>query len=146
MDFNRSQHLKTALPDGPPRSSTGWTITREWEGYSWKLTSVSRGRPSEYLGIFFSGGRALEYILYDEDLVQSSPLFEGNKPVGCVCHGVDSRLYGRVRGEDGYGPQVSVRSRGLRRHLCRRSRVIDENLISGRTYHDTGHFVGPHFS
>ena len=49
----------------------GWTITREWEGYSIEADiSFSEVDPSEYLGIFFSGGRAPEYIRYDEDLVR----------------------------------------------------------------------------
>ena len=37
----------------------GWTITKEWEGYT--LDEVNE---REYARIFFSGGRAPEYIRY----------------------------------------------------------------------------------
>ena len=49
----------------------GWTITKEWEGYTIDADVAFRDiDPAEYLGIFFSGGRAPEYIRYDEDLVR----------------------------------------------------------------------------
>ena len=45
----------------------GWTITKEWEGYSIEAdVAFSEIDPDHYLGIFFSGGRAPEYIRYDE--------------------------------------------------------------------------------
>src|SRR3954469_18433491 len=44
----------------------GWTITREWEGYQIKADLTFKEiRPDEYVGIFFSGGRAPEYIRED---------------------------------------------------------------------------------
>ena len=48
----------------------GWTITKEWEGYSIEAdVAFAEVDPNDYLGIFFSGGRAPEYIRYDADLV-----------------------------------------------------------------------------
>ena len=36
----------------------GWTITKEWEGYTIKAdVAFAEVDPDEYLGIFFSGGR-----------------------------------------------------------------------------------------
>ena len=69
----------------------GWTITKEWEGYTIEADiAFCDIQPAEYLGIFFSGGRAPEYIRYDEDLVRiTRHFFDENKPVGCVCHGVE---------------------------------------------------------
>ena len=68
----------------------GWTITKEWEGYTIEAdVAFADVDPQEYLGIFFSGGRAPEYIRYDEDLMRiTRHFFEANKPVACVCHGV----------------------------------------------------------
>jgi protease I len=44
----------------------GWDITREFEGYTIEADIAFRDvRPEEYLGIFFSGGRAPEYIRED---------------------------------------------------------------------------------
>ena len=41
----------------------GWTITKEWEGYTIEAeVRFADVDPAEYLGIFFSGGRAPEYI------------------------------------------------------------------------------------
>ena len=128
----------------------GWTITREWEGYSIEADiSFSEVDPSEYLGIFFSGGRAPEYIRYDEDLVRiTRHFFEGNKPVGCVCHGVEIPAFADcVRGRR----MATVPKCRFDLEVCGgifvdEACVIDENLISGRTYHDNGHFVGPWIS
>ena len=37
----------------------GWTITREWEGYTMPAAIAFKDiQPEEYLGIFYSGGRA----------------------------------------------------------------------------------------
>ena len=60
----------------------GWTITKEWEGYTIDADiSFQDVNPDEYLGILFSGGRAPEYIRYDEDLVRiTRHFFEMNKP------------------------------------------------------------------
>src|SRR6185295_15005972 len=44
----------------------GWTITKEWEGYTIEAEIAFKDvKPEEYLGIFFSGGRAPEYIRED---------------------------------------------------------------------------------
>src|SRR5210317_597883 len=73
----------------------GWTITKEWEGYTIEAQiSFSEIVPEEYLGIMFSGGRAPEYIRYDESLVRvTKHFFAENKPVACVCHGVEIPAY-----------------------------------------------------
>ena len=58
----------------------GWTITREWEGYTIQSDIAFKDiNPDDYLGIFFSGGRAPEYIRYDKDLVRvTKHFFEKN--------------------------------------------------------------------
>ena len=39
----------------------GWTITKEWEGYSMDADiAFADIKPEDYVGIFFSGGRAPE--------------------------------------------------------------------------------------
>ncbi len=125
----------------------GWTITREWEGYQITAEAAfAEIDPADYLGIFFSGGRAPEYIRYDADLVRvTRHFFDANKPVASVCHGVEIPAYaGCVRGrrmttvakcrfdlEVAGGIYVDA--------PC----VVDGALVSGRTYHDHGHFIGP---
>ena len=49
----------------------GWTITKEWEGYTIQAdVAFAEVDPNDYVGIFFSGGRAPEYIREDEDLLR----------------------------------------------------------------------------
>lgn len=125
----------------------GWTITKEWEGYSIEADiAFSEINPEEYVGIFFSGGRAPEYIREDEDLLNITRwFFDRHKPIASVCHGVEIPARAdRVRGRR----MATVAKCKFDLEVCggiyvNEPCVIDDNLISGRTYHDSGHFVGP---
>ena len=68
----------------------GWTITKEWEGYTIDAdVAFTEIEEEEYAGIFFSGGRAPEYIRYDEDLMRVTKyFFAQNMPVASVCRGL----------------------------------------------------------
>ena len=124
----------------------GWTITKEWEGYTIKAdVAFSEIDPDDYLGIFFSGGRAPEYIRYDEDLVRiTRHFFETGKPICSVCHGVEIPAYADcVRGRR----MATVPKCQFDLEVCggifvNEACVVDGNLVSGRTYHDHGHYVG----
>ena len=74
----------------------GWTITKEWEGYTIEAdVAFAEVDPDEYLGIFFSGGRAPEYIRDDEDLVRiTRHFFEAGKP---ICQRLPRRRDSRLR-------------------------------------------------
>ena len=125
----------------------GWTITKEWEGYTLQAELAFRDvKPEDYLGIFYSGGRAPEYIRYDQDLVRiTRAFFEANKPIACVCHGVEIPAYADcVRGRK----MATVAKCRFDLEVCGgefvdQPCVVDGNLVSGRTYHDSGHYVGP---
>ena len=73
----------------------GWTITKEWEGYTLEAdVAFADIDPKDYLGIYFSGGRAPEYIRYDNDLVRiTRHFFEAGNPICSVCHGVEIPAY-----------------------------------------------------
>lgn len=124
----------------------GWTITKEWEGYSIDVDlPFSEVNEEEYLGIFFSGGRAPEYIRYDKDLVRITKyFFAQNKPIASVCHGVEIPAYADcVRGRR----MATVAKCKFDLEACggtfvNEPCVIDGNLVSGRTYHDHGHYMG----
>jgi len=124
----------------------GWTITKEWEGYSIQAdVAFSEVNPEEYLGIYFSGGRAPEYIRYDEDLVRiTRHFFDVGKPICSVCHGVEIPAYADcVRGRR----MATVPKCRFDLEVCGGTFVdepcvVDGNLVSGRTYHDHGQFVG----
>jgi protease I len=125
----------------------GWTITKEWEGYTVDAdVAFSEVDPEEYLGIFFSGGRAPEYIRYDKDLVRiTRHFFDAGKPIASVCHGVEIPAYaGCVEGRR----MATVPKCRFDLEVCggifvNEPCVVDGNLVSGRTYHDHGHYVGP---
>lgn len=125
----------------------GWTITKEWEGYTIQANvAFAEVDPNDYVGIFFSGGRAPEYIREDEDLLRiTRHFFETNKPIGCVCHGVEiPARAGCVKGRR----MATVPKCQFDLEVCggifvNEPCVIDGNLVSGRTFHDNGHFVGP---
>ena len=124
----------------------GWTITKEWEGYTIEAdVAFSEIDPEEYVGIFFSGGRAPEYIRYDQDLVRiTRHFFAENKPIGCVCHGVEIPAYADcVRGRR----MATVPKCQFDLEVCggifvNEPCVVDGNLVSGRTFHDHGHYMG----
>lgn len=124
----------------------GWTITKEWAGYQIDVDlPFPEVKEEEYLGIFFSGGRAPEYIRYDKDLVRITQyFFTENKPVASVCHGVEIPAYANcVRGRR----MATVPKCQFDLEVCggifvNEPCVIDGNLVSGRTYHDHGHYMG----
>lgn len=125
----------------------GWTITKEWEGYSLKADIAFRDIiESEYAGILFSGGRAPEYLRYDADLIRiTRHFFASRKPVASVCHGVEIPAAADcVRGRK----MATVAKCRFDLEVCGgiyvdSPCVIDDHLVSGRTFHDNGHYVGP---
>jgi protease I len=125
----------------------GWTITREWEGYQIEAEiAFAEIEPADYIGIFFSGGRAPEYIRDDPDLIRiTRHFFEAEKPVASVCHGVEiPARAGCVQGRR----MATVAKCRFDLEICGgiyvdEACVIDGNLVSGRTFHDHGAYVGP---
>ena len=124
----------------------GWTITKEWEGYQISADAAFADiDPKHYEGIFFSGGRAPEYIRYDNDLIRiTQHFFSVHKPVASVCHGVEIPAYADcVRGR-------RMATVAKCRHELESAGgifvdapcVVDKNLVSGRTYRDSGLFIG----
>ncbi len=124
----------------------GWTITKEWEGYTIEADVAFRDvRPEEYAGIFFSGGRAPEYIRDDPDLIRITRwFFAQNQPVASVCHGCEiparaGCLSGRrIAAVAKCRFDVEVCGGIFVPEPC----VVDGNLVSGRTFHDHGRYMG----
>lgn len=125
----------------------GWTITKEWEGYSVDADIAFHDvDEQDYLSIFFSGGRAPEYIRDDPDLIRiTRHFFDVGKPICSVCHGVEIPARAdRVRGRR----MATVPKCRFDLEVCGgifvdEPCVIDGNLVSGRTWHDNGHYIGP---
>ena len=124
----------------------GWTITREWEGYQIQAeVAFAEVDPDDYLGVFYSGGRAPEYIRYDEDLVRfTKRFFTDGKPIASVCHGVEIPAYaGCVKGRRmATVPKCRFDLEACGGVFVDEACVVDGNLVSGRTYHDHGRYMG----
>ncbi|MED5452975.1 MAG: DJ-1/PfpI family protein [Verrucomicrobiota bacterium] len=123
-----------------------WTITKEWEGYTMPAAVAFKDvNPKDYIGIFFSGGRAPEYIREDEHLIEiTRHFFNNNLPVASVCHGVEIPARADcVRGRK----MATVPKAKFDLEVCGGTFVdepcvIDGNLVSGRTFWDHGHYMG----
>jgi protease I len=118
----------------------GWDITQESAGYHLASDIAFRDiKPEEYHGIVLSGGRAPEYIRYDQDLIRTVRyLYQKGLPVASVCHGIEILATADViRGKKittvkkcRFDAEV-VGATYLDQEV-----VVDGNLICARTWHD----------
>lgn len=124
----------------PPDSSIPWDITREQPAYHIQATVAFRDvNPEDYVGLFLSGGRAPEYIRYDQDLQRTTRhFFEAGKPICVVCHGVEiAAAAGCVGGRTlTTVAKCALDITSFGGHYVNAPVHIDGNLISGRTWHD----------
>ena len=118
----------------------GWTITKEWEGYQIKADlAFADVDPTQYAGIFFSGGRAPEYIRYDQHLVRiTRHFFEKDKPIASVCHGVEIPAYAGCL--DGRKITTVAKCR-YDAEVCGATYVdepvvVDGNIVTAPTFHE----------
>src|SRR5580704_13826566 len=124
------------VPPGDDR----WDITREQPGYHLRATAAFRDiDPAGYAGLFISGGRAPEYLRYDQDLLRiTRHFFETRKPVAIVCHGVEIAAAAGVLG----GRTLTTVAKcalditQVGGTYVDRTCVLDGHLVSGRTWHD----------
>jgi protease I len=117
-----------------------WDITVESPGYRLTADVAFREvRPEDYLGMVISGGRAPEYLRYDQDLLRLVRSFFGRDlPVASVCHGIEivtaaDVIRGRrvttvakcrLDAEQGGAEYVDAPV------------VVSGNLVTARTWHD----------
>jgi protease I len=69
----------------------GWDITVEMPGYT-LVSDIAFADvdPDEYIGLVLPGGRAPEFLRYDEHLLRIvRSFFAKQKPVASICHGVE---------------------------------------------------------
>lgn len=69
----------------------GWDITVETPGYTFDAQIAFRDvRADEFAALVLPGGRAPEFLRYDDDLLSITRHFmETNKPVASICHGIE---------------------------------------------------------
>jgi len=130
----------TVLHEIPPGAEPPWDITQERPGYHLRATIAFRDvRPEDYAGLFVSGGRAPEYLRYNEDLLRiTRHFFETQKPVAVVCHCMRGRTVTTVA-------KCAMDARQGGATYVDHPVVIDRNLVSARTWNDNTlllkHFV-----
>mgnify|MGYP006085245521 CR=1 FL=1 len=68
-----------------------WDVTIETPGYTLDSDIAFRDiDPDEYAGLVLPGGRAPEFLRYDEHLLAiTKRFFEKQKPVASICHGIE---------------------------------------------------------
>ena len=123
----------------------GWDITKESPSYHLASEIAFRDvNPDEYAGMFITGGRAPEYLRYDQHLMAiTRHFFEKKKPVACVCHGVEIIAAADViRGKRvatvakcQYDAEFSGAT------FVNEGCVRDGNLVTGRTYRDNPYYM-----
>ncbi len=130
----------TVLHEIPPDSSIPWDITQERPAYFIKADVAFKDiNPEEYAGVFISGGRAPEYIRYDEDLNRVvKAIHDAGKPVASVCHGVEILTSaGIIQGRNvtTVAKCAMDAEQGGGNYLDQET-VVDGNIVSARTWHD----------
>ena len=117
-----------------------WDITVESPGYR-LATDIAFGdvKPEEYAAMVISGGRAPEYLRYDEDLLRIvRSLNERRRPIASVCHGIEIiATAGIIRGRK----ITTVAKCRYDAEVCGgvyvdAEVVVDGNLVCARTWHD----------
>ena len=123
----------------------GWDLTRETPGYHLDSDIAFQDvDPSEYVGIFISGGRAPEYLRYDEDLLRlTRHFFEASKPVAVVCHGIEIVVAaGCIQGRTATTvPKCALDVQQGGATYVDEPVVVDGNLVTARTWHDNAPFM-----
>jgi len=81
----------TVLHEIPPNPNVPWDITQERPGYHLRATMAFRDLDAaDFSGAFISGGRAPEYLRYDQDLLRLiREIVARGKPIACLCHGIE---------------------------------------------------------
>jgi protease I len=135
----RTYHL--VMHEIPP----GWDITREGPSYHLAASIAFRDvKPEEYSGLFITGGRAPEYIRYDQHLMRIvRHFFAEEKPVAVVCHGAEIVAAADViRGKRMATVakcQMDVEFSGGT--YVNDGCVLEGNMVSGRTWHDQHRYM-----
>lgn len=129
----------------PPDAVIPWDITREQQAYHVQATVAFRDvNPEEYVGLFLSGGRAPEYLRYDQDLLKiTQHFFQAGKPVAVVCHGVEiAAAAGCLEGRTSTTvAKCALDITQVGGTYVNQPVMRDGNLVSARTWHDNTLFM-----
>lgn len=130
----------TVLHEIPPGADPKWDITQERPGYHLQATAAFADlRAEDFAGMFLTGGRAPEYLRYNEPLLAITRRIVGaGKPVACVCHGIEIlAAAGCLRGRRATTvAKCALDIEQVGGRYVDEPVVIDGNLVTARTWHD----------
>jgi protease I len=123
----------------------GWDITRESPGYRLAADIAFRDvKPDDYAAIVISGGRAPEYLRYDQDLLRIvRRLAEKQFPIASVCHGIEIvAAAGVINGKTVTTVakcKLDAEQGGAT--YVDQEVVVSGNVVTARTWHDNPAFM-----
>ena len=128
----------TVIHEIPPNPNVPWDITQERPGYHLQANVAFRDLKAEdFAGAFISGGRAPEYIRYDEDLRRCiREISEADKPIACICHRIEILTAANcIRGKRVTTvPKCAMDAEQGGATYVDEDVVLDGQLITGRGY------------
>jgi protease I len=135
----------TVLHEIPPDSAVPWDITQERPGYFIKATAAFRDcRGKDFAGAFVSGGRAPEYLRYNQDLLRvMREIHEARKPIACVCHGIEILTASGIIGGKTVTtvPKCKLDAEQGGAKYVDQPVVIDGNIVTSRYWMDNAHLM-----
>ena len=135
-----SRLYHSVLHEIPPNPDVPWDITQERPGYHIQAAVAFRDvNPDQYVGLFISGGRAPEYLRYDEDLLRiTRAIHQAGKPIASICHGIEILTAADVIG----GATVTTVAKCAMDAQQGGATYVDQevvrhgNIVTARTWHD----------
>jgi protease I len=128
--------LQSVVHDFEP----GWETNTEKLGYRIQShLAFSEVDPDEYDGLVIPGGRAPEYIRYNEDLKRIvRDFFRANKPVAAICHAAQVLAVADVLKDRRLTCYHLVRSEVMAAggNYVDQEVVVDGNLVTSRAWPD----------
>ena len=117
-----------------------WDITVESPGYQLAADIAFRDvKTEEYAGIVLSGGRAPEYLRYDQELLRVvRTMHEKALPVASICHGIEILATAGILKSK---TVTTVKKCRFDAEVCGatyvdREVVVCGNIVTARTWHD----------
>ena len=141
----KGEQVRTAIHD-----LEGDQTYSEKRGHNFTLNATfdEIDAPS-YDGLVIPGGRAPEYLRLNEKVLDIVRYFDkAGKPIAALCHGPQllaaaGVLKGRkLNAYPACTPEVTLAG-GTFVAVDFFGAVVDGNLVSGRTFHDNGKYLGP---
>src|SRR5262245_53230244 len=118
----------------------GWDITQERPGYTLAADIAFRDVDADSLaGMVITGGRAPEYLRYDEHLIRiTKAVFAANKPDARGCHGLGIvAAAGVIRAREvATVARCALDCTFSGGAYVNREVVVSGNLVTSRTWHD----------